>query len=67
MAENFNAAQRSELRSAWEAGAKLACPACGAAIATRAIPPKREVPYVRRRVWLICSSCKRSLTIDEEV
>jgi hypothetical protein len=65
MAENFSAAQRAQLRSAYDAGAKLACPACGAVVATRVIPPKRELPYVRRRVWLICSGCKRSLTIDE--
>jgi hypothetical protein len=65
MAENFNAAQRAELLSAWGAGVQLGCPACGAVVVARVIEPKRELPYVRRRVWLICSGCKRSLTIDE--
>ena len=66
MAENYTASERTALRSAYAAAVSLSCPACGAAVAVRQVPAKPELPYVRRRVWLICSGCKRSLTLEAE-
>jgi hypothetical protein len=71
MAENYNAEERERLRSAFRGGPDISgeaagpvCPACGGVIAVRSVPAKPELPYVRRRVWLICSGCKRSLTLE---
>ena len=42
----------------------LRCPRCDAPVARHEVPPKAELPYVRRRVLLICTSCKRSAAVD---
>lgn len=65
MPEAYTAEQRRRLEAAVRAGEAPRCPACGAVLARRGVPPKRELPYVRRRVWLICPSCKRSAAVDE--
>lgn len=63
----YGAAERRALEAAVARGEPLACPACGAALARREVPPRPEVPYVRRRVWLICPSCHRSAAVDVPV
>lgn len=64
MAGSYSAQERRRLADALARGEAPTCPACGAALARREIAPKRDVPYVRRRVWLICPACKRSAAVD---
>lgn len=64
MAESYDAAQRRALVEAARRGEALRCPVCGAPIVRHDVTPRREVSYVRRRVWLICTGCKRTAAID---
>ncbi|HET9986673.1 MAG TPA: hypothetical protein VFQ38_24055 [Longimicrobiales bacterium] len=65
MSGSYTAEERHRLEEAVRAGATPRCPACGAVLARREVPPKRELPYVRRRIWLICPACKRSAAVDD--
>jgi hypothetical protein len=40
------------------------CPECGGALTVTALHPPPGVPYVRRRVLVICTQCRRSATLD---
>jgi hypothetical protein len=62
----FNAAQRRALAAALRRGEPLHCPVCDVLLGTQAVDPKPELPYVRRRVWVLCPSCRRTASIDEE-
>lgn len=64
MTGSYTAAQRRELARALEDDAPLTCPVCGATLARREVSPSPALAYVRRRVLLICPSCKRSAAID---
>ncbi len=64
MSPSYSPAQRRALAEALRTGERLLCPACGAALARHEVAPKRELPYVRRRVLLICPACKRSAAVD---
>lgn len=64
MPGSYTAEQRHTLERATARGGPIACPACGAALARTEVPAPRELPYVRRRVWLICPRCKRSAAVD---
>lgn len=46
------------------AGAPLVCPRCTVALDRRPIPPRRDVSYVRDRLWLVCPSCHRTAVVD---
>lgn len=52
------------LASAPADDAPLTCPACGGAVNRQRVPRPEEVAYVRRRVWLLCSGCRRSGAVD---
>lgn len=60
----FTAEERHALGLALAEGETPACPACGAALSQRPVPPSQQVSYVRRRVWLLCPSCKRTGAVD---
>lgn len=64
MAGGFTAAERRALEEALAAGESPVCPACGEALTRRAVPASKQVSYVRRRVWLLCPSCKRTGAVD---
>lgn len=64
MSTGFTAEQRALLVNAAASGDPVPCPACGATMVRRPIEPSADVAYVRRRVWLICPSCKRSASVD---
>lgn len=64
MAETWTAAERRALAAEIGSGGTPACPACGGALARHDVAPKRELPYVRRRLLLICTRCKRSASVD---
>lgn len=64
MAGSYSPDERRALEAALAAGDPLRCPVCGAALARHEVKPKAELPYVRRRVLLICPGCKRSASVD---
>lgn len=61
---SFTADERRALARAVAAGDELRCPVCGGPIDRQPVPRPREVAYVRQRVWLLCTSCKRSGAVD---
>jgi hypothetical protein len=40
------------------------CPRCGTVLEARDVPPRREVSYVRDRIWLVCGGCGASIVLD---
>lgn len=64
MSESYTREERHALREAARRGGPLHCPACGAELARREIEPRPELPYVRRRIWLICPRCRRTAVVD---
>lgn len=62
---SFTADERRVLaRAVAEDEGTLTCPACGGEVNRQAVPQPKEVSYVRHRVWLLCTSCKRSGAVD---
>ena len=61
---SFTADERHSLARALAEDRPLVCPACGGDVNRRTVPRPAEVSYVRHRVWLLCTSCKRSGAID---
>ncbi len=64
MSSSYSPAERRALAEAIRKGERPICPACGAVVARHEVSPGRELPYVRRRVLLICPRCKRSAAVD---
>lgn len=60
----YTPAERRELERAIERGGPVPCPVCGTLTARSEVPTPRELPYVRRRVWILCPTCKRTAAID---
>ena len=60
----FTRDQLAKLGEAVRAGRPPSCPACGAKLDQRSVPPREDVSYVRDRVWLVCPSCHRSTVLD---
>ena len=60
----FTRDQLATLGESVRAGRHPSCPACGASLDERSVPPREDVSYVRDRVWLVCPSCHRSAVLD---
>ena len=64
----FQAAELRALRVALESRndpeRAIPCPACTVPLSERDVPTPRDLPYVRHRVWLICTGCGRSGAVD---
>lgn len=60
----YGAEARRALQAALAAGTLSACPACGAPLAVNEVAQPTAVSYVRRRVWVLCTGCRRSASID---
>jgi len=61
----FEAAEQQAIRAAVAAGKPAICPRDGATMTSRAIGGGSfGLGYARRREWLICPTCKRSLIFD---
>lgn len=61
---SFDADQRKVLARAAAEDARLTCPACGGDVTRQEVARPPEVSYVRLRVWLLCTACKRSGAVD---
>jgi hypothetical protein len=61
----FTAAEERSVREAYAAGGTVACPRDGATLTTRQVGGGSfGLGYARRREWLICPVCRRSVLFD---
>ena len=61
----FEPSEQQAIRAAVAAGKPPICPRDGATMTSRAIGGGSfGLGYARRREWLICPTCKRSLIFD---
>ena len=61
MAGHFERHERVRLYDALTSDDDPPCPRCKAPMDRTEIRPRDDVSYVRRRVWLMCASCDRSI------
>jgi hypothetical protein len=64
MAEGYTREHRHALDQAVRKGEALRCPVCGERVVESRVDPRADVAYVRRRIWLLCSGCRRSTSLD---
>lgn len=61
----FTAVEEQAVRAAYTATGSAECPRCGTAMTARPIGGGSfGLGYARRREWLICASCRRSVIFD---
>ena len=61
----YEPAEQQAIRDAVLAGEKAVCPRDGTAMTTRAIGGGSfGLGYARRREWLMCPTCRRSVIFD---
>lgn len=65
-ADPFTEEERRALGASLRSGAPLECPRCGAALDRREVPPRPDISYVRDRVWVTCTSCRRTGVLDRK-
>lgn len=56
--------ERALVRSLARAGAAARCPRCRSPLDRHDVPPREGVPYVRRRVQVVCTGCRASVALD---
>lgn len=63
----YTPAEERAIREAAVRGEKPVCPRCGVALTPRTIGGGSfGLGYARRREWLICPSCHRSVLFDRK-
>lgn len=61
----YTADEERAIRTDAESGSVPACPRCGVAMTSRPIGGGSfGLGYARRREWLICGECRRSVIFD---
>lgn len=60
----YTPAEVASLAGALLRGEGLACPRCGSALDRREVPARRDVSYVRDRVWVVCPACRGTAVLD---
>ena len=61
----YTAEEERQVREAYSASGAATCPRCGTAMTVRAIGGGSfGLGYARRREWLICPTCRRSVIFD---
>lgn len=61
----YTAEEQRALREAFTAGEAVRCPRCGTVMTARAIGGGSfGLGYARRREWLMCPDCRRSVMFD---
>lgn len=57
--------EEQQVKAAYEAEGRATCPRCGGTMTARAIGGGSfGLGYARRREWLICGGCRRSVIFD---
>jgi hypothetical protein len=64
MSKGYTREQRHILGESARAGEPLDCPICATELAQREVEPSPLLPYVRRRLLLICPTCRRSAVVE---
>jgi len=64
MSKGFTRQQERELVEALGEGGSPTCPECGGELLATKISPSESVAYVRRRIWFVCSGCRRSVVTE---
>jgi hypothetical protein len=64
MREPLSPGEARALAAAMDEGRPLTCPRCGTALDRRPVPPRRDVSYVRDRLWLVCPQCHATGVLD---
>jgi hypothetical protein len=63
----YDAAEERGIRERFEAGERPTCPRDGATMTLRSIGGGSfGLGYARRRKWLLCPACRRSVIFDRE-
>jgi ribosomal protein S27AE len=61
----YESDEQRVIRDAWTTGGAATCPRCGIAMTSRPIGGGSfGLGYARRRTWLICPRCHRSVIFD---
>lgn len=61
----YTAEEERQVKAAYEADGHATCPRCSGTMTARAIGGGSfGLGYARRREWLICSGCRRSVIFD---
>ena len=61
----YSGAEQQAIRDAYAAEGEAACPRCAVAMSARSIGGGSfGLGYARRREWLICPQCRRSVLFD---
>ncbi|MDQ3950471.1 MAG: hypothetical protein M3282_08990 [Gemmatimonadota bacterium] len=64
-AAQYSPAEQQVIRDAYAADNAATCPRCGVAMSARSIGGGSfGLGYARRREWLICPRCRRSVLFD---
>ncbi|MEJ2541643.1 MAG: hypothetical protein P8188_17045 [Gemmatimonadota bacterium] len=63
--DDFSREQKERLAAAWRARRAVVCPHCETRLVRDRVPTPEGVAYVRRRSWLRCPDCGRSLVADD--
>jgi len=62
--QSFTVEEVRRLTSRLVAGRSLVCPRCGIPLDRTPVPPRRDVSYVRDRLWLVCPRCHHTAVLD---
>ncbi len=60
----FSADEQRRIAHDVREGSEPTCPRCGASLDEWPVEPRPDVSYVRSRLWLVCTSCRRSVVLD---
>jgi len=64
---SYSAVEERELRAAYVRGESAMCPRCAVALTHRALGGGSfGLGYSRRREWLLCPTCRRSVLFDAQ-
>lgn len=63
----FSAEEKRRVEDAHRLGEPLTCPRCQVRLDERSVPPSELVSYVRRRLVVVCSSCRAHLALDRMI